>query len=215
MSDFTTAQAIEALHKRHPQSEGKFANVVEFMRIDFLSVGVWKSTGFVVNGYEIKVSRGDWLKELKDPLKSAENMRRVDHWWLAAPTGVVKSEEEIPDGWGYLRIQGNGSVVVIEAPRLRPAVSRVRVSDAAAMYAEREAFAGLARRYAYAEADRAALHSASAIVDTEPALAQAALSTGRWTNGQKAAKAAFDKQKTMRRKQAKREQWERRNETGW
>lgn len=215
-----TEEVIARLKARYPMFEGKWATVVEFHRIDLVAVGTWPSTGFVVHGFEIKVSRADWLRELKDPSKSVEGRSKVDHWWLAAPDGILK-EDELPDGWGHLRVTPGGTYVVTEAPRLRQALPKKwngpKLDD---VWAARAAFAGMARRVAYAEADRDALLGVLDINDdASPALDGAAVVTGRNTEGQKAHKkrrsAGKRRHSGSPARQKRRADWEAKNEVGW
>lgn len=215
-----TEDVIRRLQARYPMFEGKWATLVEFQRIDFLAVGTWPSTGFVVHGFEIKVSRNDWLRELKDPGKSVEGRSKVDHWWLAAPDDVIK-EGELPDGWGHLRVTDKGTYVVTDAPTLRDKLPKKwagnRLNET---WAARSAFAGMARRVAYAEADRDSLLG---VLDTHddasPALDAAAILTGRNTEGQKAHKKRRNSKKRRsgggRSRSQRRKEWEAANEVGW
>ena len=72
-----------------------------------------------LHGHEIKVSRGDWLRELQDPSKSAAWSRYCDRWWLVAPPGVAR-REELPAGWGLMEVTGAALRVTVQAPRLHP-----------------------------------------------------------------------------------------------
>lgn len=71
---------------------------------DAISMGLWPSRGLELHGFEIKVSRSDWLRELKDPAK-AEAFGSLDRWWIVAPKDMVKLEE-LPKGWGLLEWNG-------------------------------------------------------------------------------------------------------------
>lgn len=176
-----TEQIIAKVRGRHPMFQGQWACIEEFQHVDLLCVGTWPSTKYVVHGYEIKASRSDWLRELKDPPKSAEGRAKVDHWWIAAPPGVVK-REEVPEDWGWLEVTETGTYVQKPAPALRPPLPRKWVAGVVnPVWADRAAFAGMARRVAYAEADRAALSALGDIHDLEPALTGAAVRTGRAT----------------------------------
>jgi hypothetical protein len=214
----TTADIIERLQARHPMFEGRWANIVEFQRIDFVAVGTWPSTKYVVHGYEIKTSRADWLRELKDPLKSIDGRAKVDFWWLAAPAGTVK-EGELPDGWGLIEVNGRGTHIRVEAPRLRPPLPKKWVGgDLDPEWAARSAFAGMARRVAYAEADRMALMGLADIMDVEPALDGSAILTGRKTAYQREFRKARSSGKPRRKspsRQRRKAQWEKSQETGW
>ena len=69
--------------------------------IDALAVGIWPSTGHEIIGIEIKVSRSDWQRELKEPAKAQSLMKYCTRWFLACPDGMVKPEE-LPATWGML-----------------------------------------------------------------------------------------------------------------
>ena len=56
-----------------------------------------------VHGFEIKVSRADWLTEHKTGGKKSETWRRYcDYWWLVVPNPQIIKPGELPDGWGLL-----------------------------------------------------------------------------------------------------------------
>lgn len=74
---------------------------------DAMAFGCWKSAGMVIHGFEIKVSRSDWLKELNDRSKAATFEPFVHHWWIVAAPGIVKLEE-LPRAWGLMEPSGNG-----------------------------------------------------------------------------------------------------------
>ncbi|MFQ5472054.1 MAG: hypothetical protein ACE5FA_04110 [Dehalococcoidia bacterium] len=87
---------------------------------DAIRVGCWKSRGYTLEGFEIKASRGDWLRELKHPAKADEIARYMDRWWVVAPTGIVKPDE-LPPGWGLMQLRKDGKLVVkTPAPKRQP-----------------------------------------------------------------------------------------------
>ena len=56
-----------------------------------------------VHGFEVKVSRADWLTEHRTGGKKSEIWRRYcDYWWLVVPDPKIIKLEELPDGWGLL-----------------------------------------------------------------------------------------------------------------
>lgn len=61
--------------------------------------GIYDGLGSII-GHEIKVSRSDWLTELRDPTKAEAWARYCHCWWLVAPPEVVR--DDLPDGWGLL-----------------------------------------------------------------------------------------------------------------
>lgn len=86
---------------------------------DAVAVGLWPSRGHKIEGIEIKVSRGDFLHEMKHPEKSEAVLQFCHHWWLATPAGLVKPEE-LPLTWGLLELTKAGLRVRKQAPELEP-----------------------------------------------------------------------------------------------
>jgi hypothetical protein len=88
-------------------------------RFDMLAIMGWQSRGHEVMGFEVKVSRGDWLAELKDPAKAEPLVRLCSRWWIAAPPDVVRVDE-LPPSWGLLVIHPEQIRTVKQAPTLEP-----------------------------------------------------------------------------------------------
>lgn len=56
-----------------------------------------------VHGFEIKVSRSDWLREYKTQgEKSAPWRSYCNYWWIVVPNKDIVKPEELPAGWGLL-----------------------------------------------------------------------------------------------------------------
>lgn len=75
---------------------------------DAIAMNLWPSRGFAINGFEIKVSRSDWKKELSQPGKADVIWQFCDFWTLVAPKGVLAHTSELPMGWGYIEAGPNG-----------------------------------------------------------------------------------------------------------
>ena len=75
---------------------------------DFVAVDTWASGKCAIHGVEVKVSRSDWLRELKDPDKSAACMAWCTFWWLAVPSASIVHDGELPPGWGLLAARQRG-----------------------------------------------------------------------------------------------------------
>ena len=86
---------------------------------DAVSVNLWSSRGHAVHGFEIKVSRSDWLRELKQPEKAEDVFQYCDYWWILAPRGIVK-DGELPPTWGLLELREGGITQIKAAPKLTP-----------------------------------------------------------------------------------------------
>ena len=68
---------------------------------DAIAMALWPSRGLEIVGFEVKVSRADWLRELRDAEKAEEFFAVCDRWYVAAPDDVVRADE-VPPGWGWL-----------------------------------------------------------------------------------------------------------------
>ena len=69
---------------------------------DGIAFNMYQSTGYEILGFEIKVSRGDWLSELKQMSKSNEIMGYCDKWYLVVSEPAIVKEGELPKNWGLL-----------------------------------------------------------------------------------------------------------------
>lgn len=76
---------------------------------DAIAVQLWPSRGITFHGIEVKVSRGDFWREVKNPEKAEEIAQYCHQWSIAAPKGVVPIEE-VPAGWGLFEVHDNGKV---------------------------------------------------------------------------------------------------------
>lgn len=68
---------------------------------DAIAVGCWGSTGIELTGYEMKISRSDFLSELQDIKKAEAFTKHCHYWFIAAPDGIAKPEE-LPANWGLV-----------------------------------------------------------------------------------------------------------------
>jgi hypothetical protein len=90
-------------------------------RADAIAMHCWPSMGLELVGFELKISRGDWLRERKQPSKAYPIKQFCDRWYLVvSDLKIVRYAEELPAGWG-LQFAENGKIVtMIEAPKLSP-----------------------------------------------------------------------------------------------
>ena len=102
-----TRQLVELLRIRHPAPE--WATFTEMAiatgyapsRIDFYAMNVWRSKKFLKIAYEIKVSRADFARELKDRSKRRPAELLANECYFVTPAGLVKPDE-VPEGWGLV-----------------------------------------------------------------------------------------------------------------
>jgi hypothetical protein len=106
---------FDALRKRFAHPEWAYFEEVRngtgFSRrttrtADGLAFSTWPSRGLELHGIEVKVSRGDWLREKGDPEKAEEIARFCDRWWLAVTPKVVLDVAEVPPAWGLIEWDG-------------------------------------------------------------------------------------------------------------
>lgn len=80
-----------------------------------------RGEGLAFTGHEIKVSRADWLSELKDPEKSAEFIQHCDYWYLVVSDASIVKDGELPENWGLMVLTDIGTLrVKKKAKRLKP-----------------------------------------------------------------------------------------------
>jgi hypothetical protein len=87
--------------------------------IDALVFSTYPSRGLWMGGVEIKVSRSDWKKELSEPDKAAEIQQYCHRWFVAAPVGIIPTNE-VPDNWGHIEVTATSAKIVKAAPALTP-----------------------------------------------------------------------------------------------
>lgn len=71
-------------------------------RADALYVGFTSTSGRLLVGHELKVSRSDWRKELDTAGKADFWADNCHQWIIVAPGPEVVPAEEIPHGWGLM-----------------------------------------------------------------------------------------------------------------
>lgn len=98
---------------------------------DAIAMGLWPSRGLYLQGFEIKVSRSDWLSEMRNPAKAEAIARFCRHWWIVTPPGIVK-DDELPETWGLYEVKGNGLACVRKAP-VMPDVQQIDMPFLAAL----------------------------------------------------------------------------------
>ena len=84
---------------------------------DAAALGLWPSRGYELHGYEVKISREDLKKELRDPAK-ADNIGRYCHyWWLRLADEKLMDGLVIPSTWGILAPRDGVLRSVRKAPK--------------------------------------------------------------------------------------------------
>lgn len=122
------SEVAKKLMVRYPQPEWAFLTQVrnqtgfsqrELRTADAIAINTYPSRGMAIHGFEIKVSRTDWLKELSSPDKSVEMQQYCDYWWVVVNDNEIVKPSELPDNWGLI-VVGRNCKVIKDAPRLEP-----------------------------------------------------------------------------------------------
>jgi hypothetical protein len=113
MTNINTSDIREVLEGHYTRDKYTLAFEVSMgtRYADAVAICLWPSQGYNIQGFEIKVSRGDWLRELKNPAKADAMAKYCDRWWVITPPGIVKTGE-LPDTWGLMEVvEGKLNVV--------------------------------------------------------------------------------------------------------
>jgi hypothetical protein len=118
---FTAAEMRRRLAARYPTPQWAYFDEVRDasgFRASRSADGVAFDTyqGHAIHGFEIKVDRADWLRELKQPGKCEAVAQHCDFWWIVAAPNVVRAGE-LPPQWGLLLPNGDGLRVEKRAPQ--------------------------------------------------------------------------------------------------
>jgi hypothetical protein len=124
----TTAEVMAILDVNYAEKNG-FALLREVgnstgygcnRHADAVVLSLWPSRGIYLHGYEVKVSRQDWLHELRQPKKSAEVQQYCGRWNLVVGDQSIVDLAEVPETWGLIVAEkvGNRLRTVKAAPPL-------------------------------------------------------------------------------------------------
>jgi len=122
---WTTARLNDMLLARYAAPEWKvlfevrnFTGIAGRERYaDALCFNMFPSRGQELHGIEVKLSRSDWVRELKQPEKSAAIQKYCDRWFVLAAPGVV-DQGELPGSWGLIEPNGARLHTLVAAPKL-------------------------------------------------------------------------------------------------
>lgn len=87
-------------------------------RIDALAFGCWASLGRSLEGFELKVSRSDWLRELKNVNKADPFVALCDRFWLVTADSSIAKLDEVPACWGWMAATKSGLRIQRPASKL-------------------------------------------------------------------------------------------------
>lgn len=82
----------------------------------------------MLHAYEVKCSRSDWLRELKEPEKAEAAALLCDKFSVVAADNKIVAEGELPHTWGLLVVRSGKLVCVKDAPLLPDAKPKAPVA---------------------------------------------------------------------------------------
>jgi hypothetical protein len=119
---------IEALKGKFPPNEWALftevrssAGVATFgdRSADALAIGLLPSRGNQIHGFEVKIDRWDFQRELAEAGKADAIGQFCDFWWVVT-AGSLAKPSEIPPGWGLMVVQ-DGKAKIAVGPKQREA----------------------------------------------------------------------------------------------
>ena len=123
-----TKELLKLLSDQYPPFDSAF--IPEFrggtgwaveQRVDAIAMHLWPSMGLELVGFELKVSRADWLREMKNPRKSDFMKKFCDKWYLViSDLSIVKYPDELPPDWGLMFVEKGKIKIMIPAKKLLP-----------------------------------------------------------------------------------------------
>lgn len=110
-----------AVAEHVPNTTSWAARIADFIAVDcYISQDRHMPRRYEVHGHEIKVTRSDWLTELRQPEKAQAFTPYVHRWWLVVADRSIVRDGELPDGWGLLVKAGPVLRRVTTAPLREP-----------------------------------------------------------------------------------------------
>ncbi|HEY4669718.1 MAG TPA: hypothetical protein VIH05_08085 [Tepidiformaceae bacterium] len=124
--DGHAAEVLRALLARHDPAKGWVFLIEAPMDIggghhavDAWAINCFASQNHRRVGYEVKVSRSDFVGELKKPDKTARSARFCTSFYFACPVGVLKPAD-VPDPYGLVHVFEKGTTRVVKKSTLPP-----------------------------------------------------------------------------------------------
>lgn len=115
-----TYEALRYVGARHVRINPGFSERGDRIA-DFIALDCWRGTGPTPHpllGFEVKVSRSDYLSEIRD-LSKSEPFRRVCSEWYLVVSDKAIVRDDLPAGWGLL-IATNAGLRCVRKSAINP-----------------------------------------------------------------------------------------------
>lgn len=73
-------------------------------RLDAWAINCYPSKGLLRVAFEVKITRSDFLAELKQPEKRQQGMEVSNLFYFVTPKGLVRSRDELPTECGLIEV---------------------------------------------------------------------------------------------------------------
>ncbi len=93
---------------------GHHVEIKAEQRVDGLAINCFKSKNYRRIAIEVKIDRGDFLREKANPDKRVGAMMISNQFYFAAPEGLIK-EDELPEDCGLMEVRGDFLAVRVQA----------------------------------------------------------------------------------------------------
>ena len=101
--------------------------------IDAFVMPMWPGKKYERIAYEVKVSRADFLNEIKMPWKRETAMAYSNRFIYITPPGLIK-KDEIPEGCGLQEVHPSGHIrTVVKAPQRNVGIRTLPIKFAVSM----------------------------------------------------------------------------------
>jgi hypothetical protein len=86
-------------------------------RLDAWAFHLWPSGGYQPTGFEVKVSRADFLHDVRNGSKRGRYMELCQFFYYVTPSGLV-DVSEVPEEAGFITVNSEGRTRIVKhAPR--------------------------------------------------------------------------------------------------
>lgn len=129
----TEGQVLDLLRRRHARAgnggSGEFAFLTHVRNsagfnssrtFDAVVMSLWPSRGLELHAFEVKCSRSDWLRELKEPEKADAAAQLVDRFSVVVADADIVKPGELPPTWGLLVVKGTKKLECVTPAPLLP-----------------------------------------------------------------------------------------------
>lgn len=121
----TSKEVIHALRNKYPSPEWAFLEQVanttgyaNYRWADAIAMNLWPSRKYELIGFEVKVNRTDWRRELKKPQKADAIATYCDSWYLVLGDENILKFGELPAGWGLMVPHTKNSLKIVKKSQM-------------------------------------------------------------------------------------------------